>query len=546
MLDPLITRLIREWEFMEAVQAPHRAVWQELSDFILPRRADIVSKRTPASRVSTRLYDSTAPHANELLASTFSGTLTPDSDRWFSLRMRNEELNEDVEVSEWLHTCATRMFSALNQSNFSAETHENYLDMGCFGITGLVCLEKSIRTPFFNGLNFKAHQVGEFVIAEDEQGRVNQFGRNLNYTVTQAAAAFGTKYVDDDTIKSKLQNNPHDKTNIKHLVMPKQPEQTDIFSSQFDYSSYYIDYDRKKVISIGGFHEFPGMFPRWTKVANDIYGYSQGYIALPDIRSLNKSRELNLRALAKHIDPPLLVRDDGVIGQVNTGASMPTIVRGDPNTAIIPLQSGGKYDIAQIEEEKLVQSILKIFYADLVAFLDKKYMTAMEVEKQLEMMYRRLGPVIGRLVNEYLSPIINRVFMIMLRRGAFPPIPESLILAHEQGEGDIDVVYEGPLAKAQRGGSLAAIEKAYALWANIAPVQPEIMDIPNATKIGRFIGQAAGLPNQLMNDNAEIEKRRAGRLADAHAQAEQQDQEVSGEIMKDVAQADSALKQGAA
>lgn len=545
MSDPTLSRLIREWEYMEAIQSPHKPLWQELSDYILPRRADITTKRFPAQKAPIRLFDSTAPHANELLASTFSGTLTPESERWFSLRMQNEELNEEVEVAEWLHVCSTRMFSALNQSNFSAENHENYLDLGCFGITGLVCTEKSIVTPTFNGLVFKAHQVGDFVIAEDEHGRVNQFGRNLNYTLAQAVRAFGEGAFDESTI-AKYKANPHEKANIKHMVMPRGPEETDIFSEEFDFSSYYIDFDKKRLLSKGGFHEFPGMFPRWTKVAGDIYGYSQGYIALPDIRSLNKSRELSLRALAKHIDPPLLVRDDGVIGQVNTGASMPTIIRGDPNTAVVPMQSGGKYDIVQVEEQMLVQSILKIFYADLVAFLDKKYMTAMEVEKQLEMMYRRLGPVIGRLVTEYLAPLINRVFMMMLRRGAFPPIPEVLIMAHQAGQGDIDVVYEGPLAKAQRGGSLAAIEKAYALWANIAAVQPEIMDIPNATKIGRFIGQASGLPNQLMNDQKEIDKRRAGRVEDAEAEAAQQAAASEGQVAKDVAQADATMKQGAA
>ena len=130
--------------------------WQRIADYILPRKAEVTTKRARGESRVVKLYDSTAIHANELLGASLQGTLTPSSALWFGIQVEDEELREDQEVKEWCGMAAEKMFSAINNSNFRSESHENYLDMGSVGIATLLCEENQGSQEQFNGLMFKS------------------------------------------------------------------------------------------------------------------------------------------------------------------------------------------------------------------------------------------------------------------------------------------------------------------------------------------------------------------------------------------------------
>ena len=72
--------------------------WQEILDYVMPRKADIVTKRISGDKRTEVLFDSTAITANNLLAASLQGTLTSPSRQWFYLKIRNQEINADREV----------------------------------------------------------------------------------------------------------------------------------------------------------------------------------------------------------------------------------------------------------------------------------------------------------------------------------------------------------------------------------------------------------------------------------------------------------------
>ena len=59
--------------------------------------------------------------------------------------------------------------------------------------------------------------------------------------------------------------------------------------------------------------------------------------------------------------------------------------------------------------------------------VDKPQMTAFEFGKKMELLFRILAPVYGRLQNEYLAPMVERDFNIMLRQGALSNPPDILL-----------------------------------------------------------------------------------------------------------------------
>ena len=67
--------------------------WQEVSDYMLPRKAEITKERARGDKRHTLIFDATAIHALELLAASLHGMLTSSANKWFSLRFKETDLN---------------------------------------------------------------------------------------------------------------------------------------------------------------------------------------------------------------------------------------------------------------------------------------------------------------------------------------------------------------------------------------------------------------------------------------------------------------------
>ena len=92
----IVARLDRRYRTLQSQRSNWESHWQELADYMLPRKADITKKRTEGDKRTELIYDGTAIHAVELLASSLHGMLTSPSTPWFSLQYRNRELQRDV------------------------------------------------------------------------------------------------------------------------------------------------------------------------------------------------------------------------------------------------------------------------------------------------------------------------------------------------------------------------------------------------------------------------------------------------------------------
>ena len=148
--------------------------WQQLADFISPRKADITKKRTSGDKRTELVFDGTAIHAAEMLAASLHGMLTNPSTPWFSLRFKDRELDGNDEAKEWLEGVTDVMYAAINRSNFAEAVHELYSDLVVFG-TGVMSIEKDEQSD----LRFSTRHIAECYLAEDAEGRVDTVYRKF-------------------------------------------------------------------------------------------------------------------------------------------------------------------------------------------------------------------------------------------------------------------------------------------------------------------------------------------------------------------------------
>src|SRR6056300_1281896 len=110
--------IISRFEKLEGARANWDTHYQELADYMLPRKADIVRKRSRGEKRMELIFDGTALQAVDLLASSLHGMLTSGATPWFHLTMKDEELGRDEEVQRWLEDSSQRMMRAFTMSNF--------------------------------------------------------------------------------------------------------------------------------------------------------------------------------------------------------------------------------------------------------------------------------------------------------------------------------------------------------------------------------------------------------------------------------------------
>jgi hypothetical protein len=206
----------------------------------------------------------------------------------------------------------------------------------------------------------------------------------------------------------------------------------------------------------------------------------------------------------------------------------------DNMDGLAKLDSEGSYRESimtnEIRVEDLRGEIRKIFFSDLINLPDKSYMTAFEVARAFELMNRRSGPATGRAMRELLKEMVERDFSIMLREDAFPPVPAVL-----QGGADIDIEYQGPIAKSQHLAEIEALERTLSITVPLAELAPQIIDNFDLDAITRWLSDSSGVPVKLLRDGRlvnQIREERARERQEAQQlEVQTQEAEAMGKLV---------------
>ena len=513
MADDKAIEILSRLSSLKTQRTTWESHWQEVADFVVPRKADVTKNRSPGDKRSEMVFDGTAIHAAELLSASLHGMLTSAATSWFSLRYRSEDLNSDDAAMEWLQGVEDVMYKAFSRSNFQEQIHELYHDLITFG-TAVMFIDSDDEQQ----LRFSTRHIKECYLSEDDKGRVDTVFREFKMPIRAALKRFG-----EDKLSSKIlergKKNPYEQVKLVHAVFERHERDTlKITSENKPFASIYIEPEEKIILSEKGFDENPYTCPRFLKSSFEIgYGRSPSMTALPDIKMLNRMSEVTIRAAQKQVDPPLLVPDDGYLLPPRTIPGGLNYYRAGTRDRIEPLNIGANNPLGLNMEEQRRGAIRAAFYVDQMILGEGPQMTATEVVQRTEEKMRLLGPVLGRLQAELLQPLITRVYALLSRQKVFQPAPEFM-----QNQ-DLEIEYVSPLAKAQRQGDIQNMTRLFELMQPIMQLSPDTMDHIDADGVAKHLIKILGVPATAVRGGQEIALMREQR-AEAQAQmAEQQE-----------------------
>jgi hypothetical protein len=107
--------------------------WQEIIDYIFPRRGNVIGSRANGQKHEFRLLDNTGVQSNELLSGMLHSLLTNPDVFWFEFTTGNIILDQKDSVRKWFQEVVRQIHSTLNNTNFQTEAAEMYLDLTSLG-----------------------------------------------------------------------------------------------------------------------------------------------------------------------------------------------------------------------------------------------------------------------------------------------------------------------------------------------------------------------------------------------------------------------------
>lgn len=448
-----------------------RDTWKELCAYLAPTRGFFDGEQPNKGRRidHKKLLDSDPCLAVEVLSAGMMSGLTSPSRSWFELGLDAAGPHKAQDAQNWLYEVKRRMEDVFSRSNLYSTLHAFYQEISVFGTAAFLLeedFERVIRCRFFT--------VGEYVLGCDENGRVNRFGREFFMTPEQMAAKFGQENLPPAVLQAVRNGNNRAWQKVCHFIFPNPKADKRYQDSRYlPWKSVYFT-PKGDVLKEGGYHEFPVIAARWeVKNSSDVYGRGPGWKCLGDVKMLQKMQKTKLVALDKNTNPPMMVSSN-VQGEVNLLPGGLTRYNGTADAAIKPA-----YQI-QVNLQALEDSIARVkqtikgqFFADVFLMLSNQTysnMTAAEVAERHQEKMLVLGPVLERLKNELLDPLIDRTFAIMFRRGVVPLPPDSI-----QGQ-EMKVNYISMIAQAQKAAGLGAINQGISFAASLAQGAPDVLD----------------------------------------------------------------------
>ena len=511
-------KLLTRWGHLRSERATWWSHWQEVTTYLLPRNGRyFVQDRNKGHRRHNSIYDNTGTRALRTLGAGMMAGATSPARPWFRLGTVDPELNKFSPVKLWLNDVTERMQLVFQKSNTYRTLHSMYEELGAFGTAGSIILPDT-KTA----IHHYPVTIGEYAIATDYQGRVNTLYREFQKTVGELVREFGYNKC-STSVKNLFDRGSLDTyITVIHAIEPRDDRERDFNkkdNTNMAYKSCYFEQggDGDQVLRESGYKEFPAVVPRWGVAGGDIYGNSPGMEALGDIKQLQHEQLRKAQGIDYQTKPPLQVPSYMKNRDVDSLPGGVTFVDGQQGKIETAFNVNLNLDHLLRDIIDVRQRINGSFYADLFLMLANATdtrMTATEVAERHEEKLLMLGPVLERLHNELLDPLIDITFNRMLENNLIPPAPEEL-----QGM-ELNVEFVSMLAQAQRAIGTNSVDRYVNSMGLVAQMKPDVLDKFDVDSWADNYADMLGVDPSLIVPGPEVARVRQARAQQQQAMAQ--------------------------
>ena len=534
------TKFLSRHALLKAERSQWDQQWKEIAKNVRPRAYRWPGDRQTAGQKKNRdIINTTPTKASRTLSSGMMSGITSPSRPWFRLTTEDLSASEEQTVKEWLSIVEQRMFQVIAKSNVYNTLFMVYQDLGDFGTAAMFVEndEQDVVRAYHLPL-------GQYCLISGARQDIVGIYREVEMSVSQMVELFGLEgptRVSYQVADLYRQGRYDQWFWVVHLICPnEQFDEKARGTKGMKYQSVWFEKNGNEpdtFLRIGGFKTFPVMAPRWSTTGEDTYGNSPGFDGLGDMNMLQIMEKRKLQNIDKATDPPmkgpsslmgarisLLPGDITFVDALSPGQSFMPAMEVNPNTILI----------LGNEIKNVEQRINADYFADLWLSIiqSEGTMTAREVIERREEKMLQLGTVLERLHRELLSPLLDRIYEIMLERGMIPKPPQEI-----QGS-PLKVEYISIMAQAQKLLGTTGIERFFAFAGNLSQIHPDVLDKVDFDEAVDRYGDMLGVPPSMIRADESVVAMRKQKRAQQAQQAQMEQAQAAAKTGKDLANSD--------
>lgn len=493
---------IQSYQKAKAFRENWVPLFEECYEYALPQRESFYYEEA-GQRRDDKIFDETAVVGVQEFASRLQSGLVPNFARWADLMAGSEVPPEQREaVDNELDEVTEYVFEVLQNSNFSQEVHESFMDLAVG--TGVLCVEEG---DAINPVNFSAIPLPHVVLDTGPDDKIDHVYRERKKVKFDHLPIMYPKGSFDPKVTSLMGSDRE--TTVLEVVCRDYSKK-----NQEAYFHYAICMTTKTLVhskEMTGLGSNPFVCFRWGKCAGEIYGRGPLLNALSAIKTTNLTIELILENAQMSISGIYQMEDDGVINPDTINLVPGSIIpKAMGSAGLQPIQAAGRFDVAQLVLSDMRLNIKRALYNDMLGNPDKTPATATEVAERMGDLARRMGSAFGRLQAELVQPVLQRVIYILKKQGR---IEVPTVNGRE-----VKVRSVSPLAQAQSNQDISSVARFLELVGGaFGPEMLQLLIDSEQTAI--HLAKKFGVPESLIRD--EEQRRQIAALAQQMAQQQQ-------------------------
>lgn len=403
-----VEQILQRHKIAKNKKEDFRSIYEDAMEFALPQRnlyGGEYEGRVGGAKKMSRVFDSTAINSTQRFANRLQSGIFPPQRKWCRLEPGTDiPMERRGEAQRALDLYNDKLFAVLKQSNFDIAMGEFLLDLAVG--TAVMLVQKGDAVSPINFIPVPQYLVS---FEEGANGQVDNVYRNMRIKGESIQMQWKDAKIPED-LQKRIDDKP---TEDVDLI-----EATVFNMDRGDFGYYVIDEKSKSQLVYRKMKSSPWVVSRYMKVAGEIYGRGPVLTALPDIKTLNKTKELLLKNASLAITGVYTAADDGVLNpatiKITPGAIIPVARNGGPQgEALKPLPRAGDFNVSQIVINDLVQSIKRTLLDESLPPDNMSARSATEVVERMKELAQNLGSAFGRLINETMIPLVTKILEVM-------------------------------------------------------------------------------------------------------------------------------------
>jgi hypothetical protein len=408
MAKMTVEQILQRHKIAKNKKEDFRSLYEDAMEFALPQRnlyGGEYEGRVGGKKKMSRVFDSTAINSTQRFANRLQSGIFPPQRKWCRLEPGTDiPMERKDEAQRALDLYNDKLFAVLKQSNFDIAMGEFLLDLSVG--TAVMLVQKGDAVSPINFIPVPQYLVS---FEEGANGQVDNVYRNMRIKGESIQMQWKDAKLSED-LQKRISDKP---TEDIDLI-----EATVYNIDRGDFGYYVIDEKSKSEIVYRKLKSSPWVVSRYMKVAGEIYGRGPVLTALPDIKTLNKTKELLLKNASLAITGVYTAADDGVLNpatiKITPGAIIPVARNGGPQgEALKPLPRAGDFNVSQIVINDLVQAIKRTLLDESLPPDNMSARSATEVVERMKELAQNLGSAFGRLINETMIPLVTKILEVM-------------------------------------------------------------------------------------------------------------------------------------